>query len=102
MVLLQSELHKTRELWNNHRIREVQNSECPADCTNALYYLTPTTDEHNLSFDVRVHDVELGRSFCQNDSKPEWPEEMLKCGLIVLAEKHFEDPSSTIEAEERY
>ena len=36
--LLQSELDETVSLWNNHRIRKVRNSECPAGRPNVLYY----------------------------------------------------------------
>ena len=47
MGLLQSELDETRELWNNHRIREIRNSECPAGRPDLLYHLPPTPDAKN-------------------------------------------------------
>ena len=102
MGLLQSELDETRELWNNHRIREVRNSECPAGRPDILYHLPPTPDAKNFGFDVSEHDIELGRSFCQKYSKTGCSEEMLKFGLIVMAENNFEDPSSAVEAKELY
>ena len=62
MSLLQSELDETRELWNNHSIREVQNSEYPAGHPDALYHLPPTPDAKNFGFDVSQHEIEVGRS----------------------------------------
>ena len=100
MGLLQSELDETRELWNNHRIREVRNSKCPAGHPEVLYHLTPTPNAQNFGFDVSGHDVKLGRSFCQNYSG--CSEEMLRFGLIVMTENNFEDPSSAEEAKELY
>ena len=92
MGLLQSELDETRELWN----------KCPAGRPDVLYHLPPTPDIRNFGFNVSEHDVELGRSFCQNYSKTGCSEEMLKFGLIVMAENNFEDPSSAVEAKELY
>ena len=102
MGLLQSEFNETRELWNNHRIGKVRNSECSAGRPDVLYHLPPTPDIKNFSFDVSQHDIELGRSFCQNCSKTGCLEEMLKFGLIVMAENNFEDSSSAVEAKELY
>ena len=102
MGLLQSELDETRELWNNHRTREVRNSECPAGRPDVLYHLPPNLDARNFAFDVSEHDVELGRSFCQNYPKTGWSEEMLKFGLIVMTENNFEDPSNAVEVKELY
>ena len=100
MGLLQSEFNETRELWNNHRIREVRNSECPAGHPDVLYHLPPTPDGKNFGFDVSQHDIELGRS--QNYSKTGCSKEMLKFGLILIAENNFEDPSCAVEAKELY
>ena len=36
--ILQEELDQTRELWNNHRIRNVRNSECPPGRPDVLYF----------------------------------------------------------------
>ena len=80
MGLLQSELDETRELSKNDRIREVRNSECPAGRPDVLYHLPPTSDENHFGFDVSQHDIELGRSFCQNYSKTGCSKEMLKFG----------------------
>ena len=93
MGLLQSELDETRELCNNHHIREVRNSECPADRADVLYHLRPIPDAKNFGFDASQDDIELRRSFCQNYSKTVCSEEMLKFRLIVMAENNFEDPS---------
>ena len=80
MGLLQSELDETRQLSKNDRIREVRNSECPAGRPDVLYHLPPTSDENHFGFDVSQHDIELGRSFCQNYSKTGCSKEMLKFG----------------------
>ena len=37
--IVQTELDETLELWNNHRIRKVRNSECPSGRPNVLYLL---------------------------------------------------------------
>ena len=38
MGFLQSELVDNRRLWNNHRIREVQNSDCRPPRLSALFF----------------------------------------------------------------
>ena len=69
--LPQSELDETRELWNNHRILEVRNSEGPAGRQDVLYPLPPIPDAQNFGFDVSEHDVELGKSFAKTILKPD-------------------------------
>ena len=102
MGLLQSELDETLELWKNHCMCKVRNSECPAGRTDVLYHLPPTPGAKNFGFDVSEHQIELGRSFCQNYSKTGCSEEMFKFGLIIMAENNFKDPLSAVEAKELY
>ena len=84
MGLLQSVLEETRELWNNHLIRKVPNSECPAGRLDVLYHLPPPPDAQNFGFDVSEHEVELRKFFCQDYWKTERLEEMLKVRLILM------------------
>ena len=59
-----------------------------------MFHNICTLNAQTFGFDVSEHDIELGRSFCQNFSKTRCPEKMLKFGLIVMAENNFKDPSS--------
>ena len=102
MGVLQSEFDETRELWNNHCIHEVWNSECPARCPDVLYHFSSSPDAKNFGFDISQHDIEIGRPFCKNYSKTGCSEEMLQFGLILMAKNNFEDPSSAVEAKELY
>ena len=73
-----------------------QGSKLQMSCRSPRCSITfaPTLNAQTFGLDVSEHDIELGRSFCQNFSKTRCPEKMLKFGLIVMAENNFKDPSS--------
>ena len=86
MGLIQSELDKTHALWNSHRIREVQHSECPLGLPDNLYYLPSNQGAREYGSHVDARDIELAKSFCQVPSKVGCSLEILVFALLLMSE----------------
>ena len=52
--LIQTELDEVKEMWSNHRIRFVGNSECPSGRPNVLYHAPQLTGGFEISLYLKV------------------------------------------------
>lgn len=64
MWLLQKELDKVSSIWNNHRMRAVKNSECPAGRSVVSYSASKLLAGCELGSRVTINDLILAETFC--------------------------------------
>uniref|UniRef100_A0A7M5WYP7 Uncharacterized protein n=1 Tax=Clytia hemisphaerica TaxID=252671 RepID=A0A7M5WYP7_9CNID len=56
--VIQQELDEFRKIWNTHRIRHVNNSECPAGKPDLLYDLSARYGGRDCRFDILGQDLD--------------------------------------------
>lgn len=66
MAIIQKELDETRTLWNSHRIRHVNNSECPGGRPDFLYFNPQPSGGTDCKFPISNQDIVLAEEQCEN------------------------------------
>eukprot|EP00111_Clytia_hemisphaerica_P012751 TCONS_00037524-protein len=108
-LLLQQDLDKTKELWNNHRIRPSINTDRqtrPAGRPNILYY-TPSVSEPSITdykFQLDQSDYNIVKDVCTKDINRGFicSNEFYELALIIMQEYSLQLPNSTTEGVQLY
>ena len=95
--LIQIELDKVKDMWNNHKIRPVRNGECPSSRPNVLYIAPNLTDGINSKFPVSEHDAILTKSFCRKPSLFGCSDNIAGLCHAIIQEKVLTFPSTAME-----
>ena len=96
--LIQTELDEVKEMWNNHRIRFIRNSECPSGRPNVLYHAPQLTGGIECKFPLSQSDITVARTFCQDSPLFGCPKETVQLCHIIMSEKDLQIPSTPEEA----
>lgn len=96
--ILQTELDETLELWNNHRIRKVRNSECPSGRPNILYSLPDNNGGEDCKVPLPLNDVISAQQHVTPGPFLGCSEEMCTLITSVRRENNLEMPENAEEA----
>ena len=75
---------KIVQLWNNHYIRSVRNSECPSGRPEILYFLPAQNEAQDCAFPVEANDVVLAMSCCVQPSIFGCSNDMINLAAVLL------------------
>ena len=95
--LIQIELDKVKDMWNNHKIRPVRNGERPSGKPNVLYIALNLTGGINSKFPVSEHDVILAKSFSRKPSLFGCSDDIADLCHAIVQEKVLTIPSTAME-----
>ena len=92
--LLQVELDETVQLWNNHRIRSVRNSESPAGWPDVLFFAPQLSNGRNYKFPINNNDIATAGEFTSPLLLSGCSPEMEAFAKNIMDEKQLEFPTN--------
>ena len=100
--ILQTELDETKELWNNHRIREVKNVECPGGIPNVLYHAPQVTGGVNCFYPVGQSDLNLAKQFTTESTSFPCDKDIAFTCRALMIDNNKDFPQTADEARHLY
>ena len=92
------ELKETRRLWNNHRIRYNQNSECPTDRPDVLYFTPELFNGTNCGYEVPTFHIDTAKEQCMTPLFLGCSEDFVNLATLIMQKNKKTFPESVIEA----
>ena len=94
MPVIQKELDEVKELWNNHRIRKVRNTESKPGIPDVLYYTPELSGDVDYAFPVNGVDLQVSQTATRNPEVFGCSKDDLKKIGVVMREKNLPLPTS--------
>ena len=100
--LIQTELDETRALWNNHRIRQTRNAECPGGRPDMIYFSPTLYGGTDGAYSVTSSDISLAKFYCKESPTFGCRDEFLQLALILMNENGLQMPTDYVTARNLY
>ena len=84
MEINQKELNEIRRVWNNHRIRYNQNSECPTDRSDVLYFTPELFSGINCRYEVSTFHIDTAKEQCMTPSFLGCSEDFVNLATLII------------------
>ena len=89
-------------MWNNHRMRTVRNSECPAGCPAIIYDAPELFGEYESGRSAAINDLILAKIFSLEPSLLVCSTNFLNFASLIMHENNFQIPQSISDAQQLY
>lgn len=100
--LLQKELDRLVQFWNNHHMRQVRHSSSPAGRPNILFFAPQLSNGMDYKFPVNDEDLALARDFTSPPSSAGCCMEMETFGNMIMNERLIALPINAESAKELF
>ena len=97
--VIQKELDNFMDIWNNHRIRKVQNSECPGGKPNVLFHTPDMHGGRQGGLPIREEEIVLATEFVRSPPLFGCSDEFVQNAFTIINSNGLTYPANVAEAE---
>ena len=100
--ILQEELNETRELWNNHFVRKIQNAECPRGRPDVLFYNPSLAWGRDCKSPFVEADVNLALPYCETPDLSDSSDSIVDFAGLIMNESNITMPRTPHQTKELF